>query len=149
AEVVTPDQQWWRSVPDTNVVLAANARIQALDTERRSMLASLLGPNWEAGNPDSAVVALNGPVLGELSPQVQQAVQDILARDQARSREYYDAQQKAGKPADPVESAKLEQQTREELAKLLTPAQLEEFLLRYSTAANDLREMLRGFTVTP
>jgi hypothetical protein len=64
AEVVTPDQQWWRSDPDTNVVQVANARIQALDLERRAMLASLLGPNWEAGNPDSAVVALNGPLLG-------------------------------------------------------------------------------------
>jgi LysM repeat protein len=149
SEVVTPDQQWWRSDPDTNVVQVANARIQALDLERRAMLASLLGPNWEAGNPDSAVVALNGPLLGELSPQVQQAVQDILARDQVRSREYYDAQQKAGKPADPVEVARLEQQTRDELAKLLTPAQLEEFLLRYSSAANDLREQLKGFAVTP
>ena len=149
AEVVTPDQQWWRSDPDTNVVQVANARIQALDLERRTMLASLLGPDWEAGSPDSAVVALNGPVLGELSPQVQQAVQDILAKDQARTREYYDAQQKSGKPADPAEVARLEQQTRAELSKLLTPAQLEEFLLRFSSAANDLREQLRGFAVTP
>jgi hypothetical protein len=76
-------------------------------------------------------------------------VQDILARDQQRTREYYDAQQKLGKPADPAQIARLEQQTRAELAKLLTPAQLEEFLLRYSSSANDLREHLHGFAVTP
>jgi hypothetical protein len=64
AEVVTPDQQWWCSDPDTNVVQAANAKIQALDLERRAMLAALLGPNWEAGNPDNLVVALKGQLLG-------------------------------------------------------------------------------------
>src|SRR5579863_1772942 len=35
AEVVTPEQQWWRSVPDPKVVQAAKAKIQALEQERR------------------------------------------------------------------------------------------------------------------
>jgi hypothetical protein len=46
----------------------------------------------------------------------------------------------------------LRQQTRSELARLLTPAQLEEYLLRYSQHANDLRSelgRLRFFNATP
>ena len=35
--------------------------------------------------------------------------------------------------------AKLRQQTRDDLARVLSPPQLEEFLLRYSQNANELR----------
>ena len=51
-----------------------------------------------------------------------------------------------------MEVAKLRQQTRDELAHLLSPPQLEEFLLRYSQDANDLRAefgQLRFFNQTP
>src|SRR4029078_411683 len=40
---------------------------------------------------------------------------------------------------DPAQVAKLRQQTRDELASVLTPPQLEEYLLRYSQNANLLR----------
>ena len=43
------------------------------------------------------------------------------------------------KNADPSEIARLRQQTRNELQRVLSPLQLEEFLLRYSQNANDLR----------
>jgi LysM repeat protein len=65
---------------------------------------------------------------------------------------YLDAQRSAGKDADPVEMAKLRQQTRDSLAHLLSPPELEEFLLRYSQDANELRAQfgqLHYFNPTP
>src|SRR5436190_24378605 len=34
-ELVTPEQQWWRSVPDTNILQVAAEKSRALDDERR------------------------------------------------------------------------------------------------------------------
>jgi LysM repeat protein len=51
-----------------------------------------------------------------------------------------------------VELAKLRQQTRDDLARVLSPPQLEEFLLRYSQYANNLRSelgQLRFFEANP
>ena len=41
--------------------------------------------------------------------------------------------------------ARLRQETRRELAAVLNPQQLEEYLLRYSQSGDQLREQLRGF----
>ncbi len=156
-ELVTAEQQWWRSEPDTNVVQAAIQKAQELDEERRTLLASLLGPNWEAGDqvsmprPSRPGVVLDGPVLGALSSDTKKAIQEVNARSQGRLQTYLDAQRAAGKDPDPAELAKLRQQTRNELARLLSPPELEEYLLRYSQTANDLRTEfgdLRYFNTT-
>src|SRR5262245_13956911 len=49
-EILTPEQQWWRASPDTNVVALAAAKSRALDEERRTLLAKLLGVTWESGD---------------------------------------------------------------------------------------------------
>src|SRR5207249_7580991 len=49
-EIVTPEQQWWRTEPDSNVVQVATEKSRVLDDERRALLARLLGTNWEAGD---------------------------------------------------------------------------------------------------
>jgi hypothetical protein len=144
-ELVTPEQQWWRSEADTNVMQVASDKARSLDDERRNLLARLLGPNWEAGDlvnlprPTHPGVVLDGPVLGSLPAETKQTLQEIGARSEARLQAYLDAQRQQGKPADPVELAKLRQQTRNSLAGVLAPAQLEEYLLRYSQQANNLR----------
>src|SRR6266699_5189049 len=38
-ELVTPEQQWWRSEPDTNVLQAANEKARVIDEERKGLLA--------------------------------------------------------------------------------------------------------------
>jgi hypothetical protein len=57
---------------------------------------------------------------------------------------YTEAQRQAGTPLDPSELARIQQQTRLELASVLTPPQLEEYLLRYSQNAAGLRTELGG-----
>jgi LysM repeat protein len=157
-ELVTPDQQWWRSEPDTNVLQVALEKSRALDDERRALLTRLLGPTWEMGDlvslprPTRQGIVLDGPVLGTLPTDTKQALQDINARSEAKIQAYLDAQRAQGKEPDPVEMAKLRQQTRDELARVLAPAQLEEFLLRYSQFANTLRSsfgQLQYFNPTP
>jgi hypothetical protein len=47
--------------------------------------------------------------------------------------------------ADPAEFIELRQETRRQLAAILSPEQLEEYLLRYSQTAEQMREDLRGY----
>ncbi len=71
-ELVTGEQQWWRSEPDLNVLRAAAQKAQELEEERRALLTSLLGNSWETGDlvslprPSRPSVTLDGPVLGNL-----------------------------------------------------------------------------------
>ncbi len=159
-EVVTPAQQWWRSTPDPIAVRAAVAKLRELEQERRTLLASLLGPDWDttgASATNTAATAstapvLDGPVLGALPSDVKKAVADISARAGQRVQAYVAAQQAEGQPLDPATLASLRQQTRIELAKVLSPEQLEEFLLRYSQDAENLRAelgQLKYFNATP
>jgi LysM repeat protein len=154
-ELTTPEQQWWRSEPDTNVVRAATAKARELDDERRTLLARLLGPNWESGDlinlprPSRPAIKLDGPVLGFLPNEVKEAIESISVRSQERLQAYL---REAGNRPDPAQLAKLRQQSRDELAGVLTPPQLEEYLLRYSQNANNLRTelgQLRYFDATP
>lgn len=144
-EIVTASQQWWRTEPDTNVLQLAAAKSRELDQERRELLVRLLGPGWESGDlvslprPSRQPIPLDGPVLGALPDSVKQRVEEISLRTQDRIQAYSEAQRQAGKPVDPMELAKLRQQTRTELASVLSPYQLEEFLLRYSQSAGALR----------
>src|ERR1041385_3892785 len=124
-EIVTPESQWWRTEPDTNILAAATAKSRELDQERRDLLARLLGPSWEKGHLVSLPrhsrpgLVLDGPVLGIMPAEVKQAVQEINARAQDRLAAYTEAQRVAGKALDPAELAKLRQQTRAELTQVL------------------------------
>jgi hypothetical protein len=153
AEVVTPEQKWWRSEPDPAVTRAASEKLQALDAERRTLLSALLGPDWESSfypypaHPDTP--PLDGPVLGALPPQTKHAVRDIESRATERRQSYLDSMEKEGKQPDPAELERMRQEARAELAQTLNPEQLEEYLLRYSNHASALRGELHGLANTP
>ncbi|MDB6109301.1 MAG: Peptidoglycan-binding LysM [Pedosphaera sp.] len=150
-EIVTASQQWWRADPDPGLDQAATAKFQSLEQDRRTLLTTLLGSNWEQaanGGPPRPGIVLNGLLLGDLSPEIKQSVLDISTRSQQRTQAYLEAQAKAEKKPDLAEVARIRLQTRNELAQILNPAQLEEFLLRYSQSAATLRRNLHGFEVT-
>jgi LysM repeat protein len=148
-EVPTADQEWWRSTADTNLTAAAAAKSAQLDQERRALLTTLLGANWEAGVSAHTTLSLTGPILGDLSPETKQAVRDAVAKSQERTRAYLADLAASGKSPDPAAMARLESQMRADLSKILSGAQLEEFLLRYSATADNLRKQLHGYDVTP
>ncbi len=147
-EIVPEDPQWWK--PDLRSQIAKSIQDQRakLDEERRSLLTRLLGAGWES-TPDDAPsksdVALTGPILGNLSEATKQAVYAILERATSRA-EALNADD-SSKPIDPAELAKIRLQTREELGKILSPEQLEEYLLRWSHNAGLLRDSLKNFEV--
>jgi hypothetical protein len=156
--LVTSEQQWWRSQPDLAVVQAAADKSRELEKERGALLTTLLGTNWEAGDmasiprPSRPGVVLDGALLGTLSPESKAAVEDVIEHSQDRLESYLEAQRNAGKNPDPAEVTRLRQQTRTELGHVLSPPQLEEFLLRYSQDANNLRAefgQLKFFEPTP
>jgi len=149
-EILTGDQEWWLSEPDPSVLEAAAAKSEALASERRQLLDNLLGPGWDTSvvNPTVIPSRFNGTVLGNVSPEAKQAVENLEADSTRRLNDYVQAQKTAGKPVDPAELAKLRLATRTELAKLLTPAQFEEYSLRYSVNAEALRTNLKGFEAT-
>ncbi|HEX4264815.1 MAG TPA: LysM domain-containing protein [Verrucomicrobiae bacterium] len=157
-EILMPQQEWWRSQPDPEVIRLAATKLVALDSERRVLLTKLLGPDWEGGDlaslprPSHPGIALDGQILGVLPAETKQAVANISSRADERMQSYLEQMRSAGKDPDPAEMARLRQQTRTELAGVLSPAQLEEYLLRYSQTANDLRSDLgkmKYFNATP
>jgi LysM repeat protein len=156
--VVTAEQQWWRPEPDSNVVAVAAEKLRLLEDERRALLTRLLGTNWETGDlanlprPSRQGIVLDGPVLGTLPAETKQALEGISIRSQDRLQAYLDAQRRDGKEPDPAELAKIRQQTRAELQRVLGPAELEEYLLRYSEDAAGLRAelgQLKYFNASP
>jgi hypothetical protein len=151
-EVVTAESEWWKSEPDLNATEAAIKKYGDLEKERTDLLTKLLGPNWninftQVSGPGT--VSLDGPILGKLDPEIKLRVEEIAASSGRKSIEYVEAQRAAGKTLHPAEMARIRAEHRAELAKILTPEQLEEYLLRHSANAETLRDQLRGFNATP
>ncbi len=144
-EALPTRQQWWQSEPDPALTNRAFRQVQALEQERNRLLTELLGPDWRTpASPIPTVaikVPLDGSLLGTLPPETQQAVQVVSGRIQQQFEALW---QRRGADPTTAELAGLERSLRQELAPLLTPAQLEEFLLRYSFTARRLRADLQS-----
>ncbi|MGZ4975075.1 MAG: hypothetical protein ACXWDN_20125, partial [Limisphaerales bacterium] len=71
-EVVAPEQEWWRSDPDPELINKAAAKVKELEAERKTLLTKLLGPGWDTESnalpPARTGVSLTGPILGDLAP---------------------------------------------------------------------------------
>jgi hypothetical protein len=152
-EAITHDQQWWRSEPELTMAGLLREKGAALDEARRQLLKKWLGEDGPDGEGDEAAfwshVQLTGPVLGALPMKEHQAVQEICGESIDRYQSIFWSSVNAGQPLNQVDLANLRQRTRSELVKVLSPQALEEFLLRYSHNANQLRQELRGFDPTP
>lgn len=150
-EVVVPEQEWWKADPNQGPLAVVAGQIQSLNEEKIRMLDQLLGSSWRSNTVadvatlSSELIRLDGPVLSKLSPHTKASLLQI-EESSRQARENYLAQMTAaGKTPDPVALARMRQQVRNDLATLLTPDQLEEYLLRYSNNADGLRQELRGF----
>lgn len=143
------DHQYWRVPSDPAMATLYQEKGRELEDERYDLLVKLLGPKAaEAERGERLVwssVPLTGSVLGSLSPQVHNAVQDICGRSIEKYETAYWARVNAGQPLNQVELTRLREQTRAELVRVLNARELEEFVLRYSHNAGELRDELRGF----
>ena len=150
-EAVKQDMEWWRAVPSAQYQSNVLARAEALEEERHALLTKLLGENWQSTRADQQAdpIPLPGPILGNLPDEVKQTVQQIAAASVEKTRAYLLAQEADGKPLDPLQMAQLREETRQQLAAVLTPQQLEEFLVRYSDNADRLRRDLGSIELSP
>jgi hypothetical protein len=152
-DVDYPNYQWWRSDPDPELVEAATAKIQSIETERRGVLTTLLGPGWDTESKAliaaRAGITLTGPILGDLPATVKEAAFIIIADGQEKIEAYEEDQARQGKSVDPMQIVRLREDPFVQLIKVLTPPQYDEFVLRYSPASQQLREEMRGIDLSP
>jgi hypothetical protein len=152
-EAVAHDIQWWRSEPELSVAGALQQKGRSLEEERRALVEKYLGAEAVESEKGEAMlwsnVQLTGPVLGNLPPEVHNTVQEICGRSIERQQGAFWARVNDGQSLNSVEMARLREQTRADLRKVLDPAGMEEFLLRYSHNSHQLRSELRGFDPTP
>ena len=150
-DATAQDREWWRAEPSQEFQRSLINRADELDKQRVALLTELLGPGWkeEPAGFDPAGVSLAGPVLSAMPPETKQAVQEISARSRERQQAYLAELTASGQTPNAVEMAKLREKTRVELAEVLSPAQLEEFLLRHSANAVRMRQELKGINPTP
>ena len=148
---MTFDFEWWHAEPLPEGIDFLREKGHSLERERHQLIHQWLGPTsleehaehfefWSQ-NP------LTGPVLGTLSPAVHQQVQDICARCEQGITEaaFAHSGEEMGLA---IALAGVRERARLALRQVLTPAEMEEFLLRYSGNAQQLREELRGFAPT-
>ncbi len=152
-EVDYPNFQWWKSTPDPALVQAAGEKIQSLEAERRDLLTSLLGAGWDTQGKELVAarsgMTLTGPILGALPDQTKQAALDIIAAAQLKIEAYQEAQRLAGKDTDPMLMTRLREEPLASLASVLAPEAYDEFVLRYSPAARQLRQLMQTMDLTP
>jgi len=152
-EVDYPNYQWWKSTPDPALAQQAEQKLQSLEKERRVLLTGLLGAGWDVEGKEliaaRAGITLTGPILGDLPAQTKQTVLEIVAASQQKIEAYQEEQSLQGKAIDPMRMVRLREEPLVALASVLGPAAYDEFVLRYSPAAQQLREMMRTMDLTP
>jgi len=146
-EVDYPNYEWWKSTPDPDLAQEAEEKLLSLEKERRVLLRGLLGAGWDVEGKEliaaRAGITLTGPILGDLPADTKRAVLEIVAAAQQKIEAYQEAQRLEGKAIDPMQMVRLREEPLVTLASVLAPEAYDEFVLRYSPAAQQLREMMR------
>lgn len=146
----TNEWQFWRH-PDEGDGLgdsadsqkSRDAAIAALEQERRALITRILGPAADKSELEEFTAdALENRNLRFLPTEKRHAVAEALAA-------YRQAEERLTQISDPREQreqlAAAERAFEENLAKNLTPTEREQYELRASPLAQELREKLRGF----
>jgi hypothetical protein len=134
---------WKRGIIDPKIQLA----LRQLDREQQKLLRELLGADAEGTDPMS--LYYRDRRFGPLPPEKGEEVRAILRDfDDKRSDIFIGFTGGTLLPADRDKMTALDRQLRETLAKVLTPAELEDYDLRSSNTANSLRYELAAFNAT-
>ena len=150
---IKTDPQWWKAETYMGVLPMQNFSAANFDEQRRELLTKVLGEegyeSLKLPSLNAGAVNLTGPVLGALPTETWNNVQEICTRSMERHNAYQMGRINEGGAIDNTELARLREQTRSELKKVLNTDQLEEFLLRYSFNSSKLRADMRGIELTP
>jgi hypothetical protein len=150
---IKTDSQWWKAETFMGVLPMQGMNTANFDEQRRELLTKILGEDSQDSvrlpSLNGSAVNLTGPVLGALPAETWNAVQEICQRSMDRHMAYQMSKMNEGAAFDNIELAKMRDQTRQDLAKVLTSEQIEEFLLRYSHNSSKLRQDMRGLDLMP
>jgi hypothetical protein len=153
AQAVAGDFPWWKAEPPVTGGESFGEKFEQLRKRRDELVRQLIGALPEEKEPVAKetpiVVNLSGPVLGALTREKFNAVQEICGRSMDRQLGYYNNRQNEGVFLNQGDLARLREQTRADLTQVLNGDELEEFLLRYSHNANRLRLELTALEPTP
>jgi len=146
-EIVFPEQKWWLAEPDMEAFESAMNQVRALELEKGQMLAQLLGPGWlpPRANTLASATRFDGPVLGRIAPDAQNRIAEIEEAAEQKQLELLERARALEGAPEPAELSRLRAETRRQLAGVLSPEQLEEYLLRYSETAQKMRDELKGY----
>jgi hypothetical protein len=145
-----PDWTFWKhadEIPEDDAVAKAELAFQeqreALETERKKLIHALLGESSiQAEFAEEVEEATQDRDLRFLSPEKRQSMAEATTR-------WRRAHEAAAQTTDEAESLRLHQAAdkalEEAVGKVLTPQEREEYELRSSPLANELRDRLRGF----
>jgi hypothetical protein len=136
------DAPFWKPTPDPFSDPEKIAALNQLHRERNAELRELLGADFTL-NDELQEVYLRRQ-FGALPPEKRQRLQDILA-DYRELRTQLNPPNRPATPEDRERLASLDAEMRADLAKLLTPQELEQYDLRSSSTASQLRYRLDAF----
>ena len=146
-EINLPEQKWWLPEPDMDALESGMDQIRTLEQEKTILLTQLLGIGWDAQKTMAGgnAIRFDGAVLSKLSTETKSAVERIETNARRARAEAEERARQDGRVADAAELAHVRQEARRQLAAILNPEQLEEYLLRYSHTAEQMRDELRGY----
>lgn len=154
-EAVELDFQWWRSNNTSRVAVEAEADQQlSLETQRVELLARHLSTEQTNRIKLLPLVSgirhgLTGPLLGAFPLEKHLRVIEISREFPRKQKAYGLACRAEGRAPDPVEEIKMREEMRSQLRQVMTPQEMEEYLVRTSATATALRKDLRALETNP
>lgn len=137
---------FWKTQQRAILDPKAMAELRQISREQTNLMKELLGPDGYLGSDE--VMAFQKRQFGDLPRDTLDQMQNVLSDYNELRQQIYQAANGVMLPEDREKLALLEKEQRTDLAKLLTPQQLEEYDLRSSNTANTLRSQLVTFKPT-
>lgn len=146
------DFKFWQTEDRTNRTdrRDRDRKRREIEEEKRQLIKELLGVDLESemarweGRPDGDAWR-----LGFLSPEKQQAVHALQQKFEEMQRALFNEMREGGGPPSPETRAKMtamRAQREAELAALLSPQEFQEYQLRNSNTARNMRDSLASFS---
>lgn len=148
---IDESRKYWQAEPRGSLrELERDQQMNAIRKEKRTLIKALLGIEYDEGDEWRT---LNGgrsahAVLSFLPPEKIASVRALEDKFNAVNDEFRGRVQSYWEPEDERDYLKLQLQQRAEMVKLLTPQELEEYELRSSDTASQMRYQSRDFALT-
>lgn len=140
------EQPFWQNRRNSFMDPKTMAALRDLGKEQMALMKSLLGPD---GVPESAeMTAFQRRQFGNLAPEKLTQLQNINSDYSELQQEIYAKANGVMLTEDREKLAYLEKEKNADIAKTLSPQEFEDFQLRSSNTANQLRGQLGSFNTT-